>query len=74
MLLEVRKVNGRPSLTVTARDQGPGISNPERALSGGYSTSGGLGLGISGVRRIMDDLDLQTSPDAGTTVVVTKWL
>lgn len=74
VLLEIRKVDGRPGLTVTARDQGPGIGDPERALSGGYSTSGGLGLGISGVRRIMDDLDIDTGPDKGTTVVATKWL
>lgn len=74
VLLEIRKMDGRPSLVVTARDEGPGISDPDRALSGGYSTSGGLGLGISGVRRIMDGLDIDTGPNEGTTVVATKWL
>lgn len=74
ILLEIREIDGRSSLIVTARDEGPGIPHPDRALSGGYSTSGGLGLGISGVRRIMDGLDIDTRPNEGTTIVATKWL
>lgn len=74
IVLEVGNTDGRRSLVVTARDQGPGIRDPDRALSGGYSTSGGLGLGISGVRRIMDGVDIDTGPEKGTTVVARKWL
>jgi len=63
-------VNG---VRITASDTGPGISNIEMAVRGGYSTSGGLGLGLAGVRHIMDNFDLQSAPGSGTCVTVTKW-
>lgn len=61
-------------IIITARDAGPGIRDLQRAMVGGYSTSGGLGLGISGVRRMMDELDVDTEPGKGTTIVAKKWL
>lgn len=64
----------RPGLMITARDEGPGIGDVQRALIGGYTTSGGLGLGISGVRRIMDTIDIESRVGQGTTVRVVKWL
>lgn len=66
--------NGNVSgIRIIASDSGPGISNVDMAVRGGYSTSGGLGLGLAGVRHIMDSFDLQSSPDSGTRVTVTKW-
>jgi serine/threonine-protein kinase RsbT len=61
-------------ITVVASDQGPGIENPGLALRDGYSTSGGLGLGLPGVRRLMDEFHIESAVDGGTTVTVTKWL
>jgi serine/threonine-protein kinase RsbT len=66
--------NGSKGITVEARDQGPGIPQPGRALEDGYSTSGRLGLGLPGVKRLMDEFRLETSPGRGTLVVVHKWV
>jgi len=63
----------RIGVIVIARDQGPGISDLSRALQDGYSTSGGLGLGLPGARRLMDEFDVQTAPGKGTTVIMKKW-
>ena len=64
---------GRRGLEITARDQGGGIRNVERVLRRGYSTSGGLGLGLPGVRRMMDEFDLVSESGKGTVVTVKKW-
>lgn len=72
--LEEANDGQRPGLIITAHDDGPGIRDVQRALIGGYTTSGGLGLGISGVRRIMDKIDVESEIGKGTTVTVTKWL
>ena len=61
-------------ITVVAKDEGPGIEHPGLAVRDGYSTSGGLGLGLPGVRRLMDEFRLESAVDGGTTVTVTKWL
>ena len=63
----------RIGVIVIARDQGPGISDIQRALQDGYSTSGGLGLGLPGARRLMDEFDVQSHPGKGTTVTMKKW-
>lgn len=64
----------RKGISIVSRDQGPGIADVQRALLGGYSTSGGLGLGLCGVRRMVDDFQLDSAPSKGTTVSVKKWL
>ncbi len=64
---------GRKALVVCAQDDGPGIADIERALEDGFSTGDGLGLGLSGARRLMDDLILQSSP-SGTVVEMWKWI
>ena len=66
--------NGSKGITVEARDDGPGILQPQRALEDGYSTSGRLGLGLPGVKRLMDEFRLETAPGRGTRVVVQKWV
>ena len=63
----------RKGLTVVAHDDGPGIADPARALEDGYSTSGRLGLGLPGVRRLMDEFEIRTGNGCGTTVTVKKW-
>ncbi len=61
-------------IEIVCRDSGPGIAEVQRALLGGYSTSGGLGMGLSGVRRIADTFHIDTGPGTGTTIKLTKWL
>ena len=63
----------RRGVVVMARDEGPGISDVRRATAGGYSTSGGLGLGLAGVRRLMDEFEIVTDVGIGTTVTAKKW-
>lgn len=65
--------SSRRGITVVAFDQGPGIADVKLAVQDGYSTSGGLGLGLPGVRRIMDEFDIASEPGRGTTITVTKW-
>jgi serine/threonine-protein kinase RsbT len=65
---------GPRGLQVVARDEGPGIANVSRALQGGYSSSGSLGLGLPGVRRLMDEFEIVSQVGKGTTVSVKKWL
>jgi serine/threonine-protein kinase RsbT len=63
----------RRGVVIVARDQGPGIRDVARALEDGYSTSGGLGLGLPGARRLMDDFDVTSVVGEGTTVTMKKW-
>ncbi len=69
-----RNPRGRRGIVITARDQGPGILDVQRALLGGYSTSGGLGLGLSGVRRMVDELEVDSQVGKGTTIRARKWV
>ncbi len=71
--LRQSSAGGRVNLTIIARDHGPGIADVALALRDGYSSSGGLGLGLPGVRRLMDDFEIDSEPDRGTTVMVRKW-
>lgn len=63
----------RVGITVAASDNGPGIPNVSQALRDGFSTSGSLGLGLPGVRRLMDEFEIVSKPGQGTNVVVKKW-
>jgi len=63
----------RVGITVVARDKGPGIASIVLAMQDGYSTSGGLGLGLPGVKRLMDEFHLTSDADNGTTVTIKKW-
>jgi anti-sigma regulatory factor (Ser/Thr protein kinase) len=65
--------NERTGVTVVARDSGPGIADIERAVQDGYSTYGGLGLGLPGAKRLMDEFEIITEVGKGTTVTMTKW-
>ena len=60
-------------MLIIARDNGPGIRNIHDVLRDGYSTSGGLGLGLPGIRRLMDDFTIESELGQGTTVTIRKW-
>ena len=73
--VEVRRVeNGRrPGVRIVFSDQGPGIVDLDLALTDGFTTGGGLGLGLSGARRLVDEFDIETAVGHGTSITVTKW-
>jgi serine/threonine-protein kinase RsbT len=71
--VEVVKANGRTGVKLCFTDEGPGIADLDLALTDGWSTGSGLGLGLSGARRLVDDFELTSEPGAGTSVVVVKW-
>ena len=60
-------------IEVVARDRGPGIQDVEAALSEGYATGNGLGLGLPGAKRLMDEFSIETQLGRGTTVTMRKW-
>ena len=64
---------GRSGVRVGFTDEGPGIADLELALTDGWSTGDGLGLGLSGARRLVDEFELTSKPGSGTSVVVVKW-
>jgi len=63
----------RVGVMVVARDQGPGIANISQAMQDGFSTSGSLGLGLPGVKRIMDEFEIVSDAKTGTKVTIKKW-
>jgi len=63
----------RKGIQVRASDRGPGIADVRQALQDGYSTSGSLGIGLPGVRRLMDEFQINSSAGKGTTITVRKW-
>ncbi len=73
IVLSVVRNSDRPGLQVIAADEGPGIPDIRQALLDGFSTSGSLGLGLPGVRRLMDEFQIVSKLGEGTTVTVKKW-
>ena len=71
--LESMNSRNRCGLAIVATDRGPGIIDIEQAMQDAFSTSGGLGLGLPGVRRLMDEFTIESTVGAGTTVSATKW-
>ncbi len=65
--------NGRRGVMVVAHDEGPGIRDVDLALQDGYSTSGSLGLGLPGVRRLVDEFEINTQVGVGTEITLRKW-
>jgi anti-sigma regulatory factor (Ser/Thr protein kinase) len=63
----------RYGLVVIARDEGVGIRDVTAALGSGYASRGGLGLGLPGARRLMDEFEVESERDKGTTITMTKW-
>jgi serine/threonine-protein kinase RsbT len=71
--LRLTQKGSRRGILVIAKDDGPGIPDIQRALEDGYSTSRGLGLGLPGSRRLMDEFELVSSVGKGTQVTMVKW-
>ena len=63
----------RRGLRLTFTDQGPGIADAEQALKDGFTTGGGLGLGLGGAKRLSNEFEIRSQPGAGTTVRITRW-
>lgn len=63
----------RQGLRLVFEDQGPGIDNLDRALRDGYSTGAGLGLGLSGAGRLVNEIDVDSEPGRGTRVTIVRW-
>jgi serine/threonine-protein kinase RsbT len=71
--LRVLNSGGRHGIEVVATDNGPGIADVELAMQDGYTTGSGLGLGLPGTRRLVDEFDIETQPGVGTKVRLVKW-
>jgi len=73
IVLRLVQNDGKKGIEVVANDDGPGIPDVGLAMQDGYSTSGGLGLGLPGTRRLMDDFEISSDYGKGTTVTVRRW-
>ncbi|MBG0828911.1 anti-sigma regulatory factor [Planomonospora sp. ID67723] len=71
--IEIVRNGVKMGLRLAFDDDGPGIPDVDQALTDGWTTGNGLGLGLSGSRRLVDDFDLRSAPGEGTRVTVTKW-
>jgi serine/threonine-protein kinase RsbT len=67
------EMTGRKGVRLVFEDQGPGIADIERALQDGYSTGGGLGLGLSGARRLSNEFQIESRPGEGTRITIARW-
>ena len=73
IVVEIVEQDGRRGVQIVARDSGPGIPDVDKAMSDGFSTYAGLGLGLPGARRLMDEFAVVSEPGRGTTVTMTRW-
>ena len=73
MRLSIRQDGMRRGLQLAFVDQGPGIADVQQAMKDGFTSGGGLGLGLGGSKRLVDDFHIETAPGKGTTVTITKW-
>ena len=74
IILKAANKRSQQGILIVATDAGPGISSIELAMQDGYSTGRGLGIGLPGVRRLMDEFDIQSETGKGTTVTMRKWI
>jgi serine/threonine-protein kinase RsbT len=68
------EADGRRGVAAVFEDQGPGIPDVEQAMTDGWTSGSGLGLGLSGARRLVDQFQLRTAPGEGTAVTIVKWV
>ena len=71
--IEVLRDGPRRGVRLTFADKGPGIADMAQALKDGYSTGGGLGLGLSGAKRLSNEFDIKSTAGQGTTVTLARW-
>ncbi len=65
--------SGRKGIEIEFKDKGPGISDVDQVMQDGYTTSRGMGMGLPGAKRLMDDFEIQSTVGVGTTVTCRKW-
>lgn len=73
-VFQMSRLSDRPGLEMVTTDRGPGIADIDLAMQEGYSTAGGLGCGLPGVQRLMDEMVIDSQPGVGTVVKARKWL
>ncbi|HVH19146.1 MAG TPA: ATP-binding protein, partial [Myxococcota bacterium] len=73
LALELLNDGARRGLRLVFEDQGPGIADVELALRDGFTTGGGLGLGLGGARRLVNEFSIESAPGKGTRVAVVRW-
>jgi serine/threonine-protein kinase RsbT len=71
--LETVESNGRRGIRIVFEDHGPGIADIDLAMKDGYTTAGGLGLGLSGAKRLCNEFEIRSKPGEGTLVTITRW-
>ncbi|MGJ5748702.1 serine/threonine-protein kinase RsbT [Streptomyces puniciscabiei] len=74
MAMTILDEGGRRGLRLSFVDAGPGIRDIDQAMTDGYTTGGGLGLGLSGAKRLVQEFSIDSSPGKGTTVTITDWV
>jgi serine/threonine-protein kinase RsbT len=73
LLIEIVREGARRGVQLTFSDNGPGIADLKAAMTDGYTTSGGLGLGLSGAKRLSNEFSIESAPGKGTTVTLARW-
>jgi len=71
---QVVEEGGRTGLRVIFRDEGPGIPDLKLAMTDGWTSGNGLGLGLTGAKRLVEDFELDTAPGAGTRITIARWI
>jgi len=74
VLIQLIAESNRTGIRLIFEDSGPGIADQDQALEDGFTTGKGMGLGLGGARRLMDEFEIKSPAGGGTTVVVSKWL
>ncbi|MEX0647251.1 MAG: anti-sigma regulatory factor [Balneolaceae bacterium] len=74
--MSIKPIHKNPGkgICITAKDNGPGIADLKMAMQDGYSTGRGMGVGLPGSKRIMDDFNIESIPGSGTKITMCKWL
>ena len=70
---QIIEENARTGLRLVFRDEGPGIPDPKLAMTDGWTSGGGLGLGLTGAKRLVEEFELETEPGKGTRITITRW-